>query len=146
MNIREFPLASRWTQVSHAVLPDHVLAQMHPVEAAEAISLSQRSQAFADQEGLDERVFVVNTILSKDLSQQAGCRWLREQQADLNTNIVVLWDAATAIRTTWEIFTAYWDDFCYPSSDNVLVLPASGNWAFFFHHGEMFQFGRRRDG
>jgi len=146
MNIREFPLAFRWTQASHAVLPDHVLAQMHPVEAAEAISLSQRSQAFADQEGLDERVFVVNTILSKDLSQQAGCRWLREQQADLNTNIVVLWDAATAIRTTWEIFTAYWDDFCYPSSDNVLVWPEFGSWAFFFHHEECFQFGKKKAG
>ena len=143
MDIRDFPLAWRWTQTSHAVLPDHVLAQMRPIEAADAIGLYQQSRAFADQEGLDDDAYVVNENLSKNLSKQAGCQWLREQQPDLSTAVVVLWDSATALRTTWEIFTAYWDNFCYPSSDHVLVWPASGSWVFFFHHGEVFQFGRK---
>lgn len=144
MDIREFPLARRWTQATHAVLPDDVLAQMHPVEAVEAISLSQRAQGFSGQEGLDESVFAVNTICSVDLSPQSGCEWLRDQQPDLAADVIVSWDSDTAIRTTWKIFTAYWDDFCYPSSDDVLVWPESESWAFFFHHEECFQFGRRR--
>jgi hypothetical protein len=46
-------------------------------------------------------------------------------------------------RTSWEFFTAHWDDFCYPLSDDVLVLPDSGAWVLRYHHEEVFYFGNR---
>jgi hypothetical protein len=38
--------------------------------------------------------------------------------------IVVSWDADTAVLTDTELFIEHWDDFCYPASDDVTVLPA----------------------
>jgi hypothetical protein len=56
----------------------------------------------------------------------------------------VRWDASTAVRTTWDVFTEYWDDFCYPSSDDVEVFPQSGEWLLLYHHWEQFEWGHRR--
>ncbi|HEY5894211.1 MAG TPA: hypothetical protein VIT91_13380 [Chthoniobacterales bacterium] len=48
-----------------------------------------------------------------------------------------------ALRTGWEFFTAHWDDFCYPLSDEVLILPDSGGWVLLYQHQETFFFGNR---
>src|SRR3712207_6991725 len=46
--------------------------------------------------------------------------------------VIVRWDESTAVRTTWEVFTRYWDDFCYPLSDDVAVFPDSGAWLLLY--------------
>ena len=38
---------------------------------------------------------------------------------DGSQTVIVHWDNTTAVETTWEVFAHYWDDFCYPSSDDV---------------------------
>jgi hypothetical protein len=53
----------------------------------------------------------------------------------------VSWDRETALRAGWEFFTAHWDDFCYPLSDDVLVIPDTGSWVLRYHHEKMFYFG-----
>jgi len=45
-----------------------------------------------------------------------------------------------AIETTWSIFTEYWDAFCYPSSDDVTVVPVTGSWRLVYYHYEQFEF------
>lgn len=67
-------------------------------------------------------------------------RWLRHVQPDLHTRVYVSWSLDLAVETRWDIFTEYWDDFCYPSSDDVTVVPASGTWQLSYHHYEQFDF------
>jgi hypothetical protein len=55
----------------------------------------------------------------------------------------VSWDRETALRTSWEFFTAHWDDFCYPLTDDVLIIPDCGSWVLRYHHEEIFYFGDR---
>jgi len=38
----------------------------------------------------------------------------------------------------------YWDDFCYPGSDDVAISPEDDSWLLFYFHEEMFEFGQRR--
>jgi len=144
MNIRDHTLAWRWTDRRYALFSEAVLAQMQPVEADEAARLCSRSLTFEGEDGLAESVFSVTTAFVGGMSQETGCRWLRELQPDVSVEVAISWDQSTAIRTTWEIFTAQWDDFCYPASDDAHVWPLSENWVLRYHHIEEFQFGRRR--
>jgi len=66
--------------------------------------------------------------------------WLRRVQPDLAAPVYVSWDEDLAIETTWSIFTEYWDDFCYPSSDDIAVVPVTGGWQLIYHHYEQFEF------
>jgi len=143
MTIREHPLAWRWTDPKYALLPDSVLAQMQPIEADEAARLFTHSLTLAGEDGLAPDVFTITTVRAEGLSQEAGCRWLRERQPDLSVRVVVSWEQHTALQTTWEVFTAHWDDFCYPSSDDVHVWPESERWVLLYHHEHEFQFGER---
>lgn len=127
MTIQEFPLAWRWTQPSHAVLPDDVLANIRPLSQAEAADIHARS---SQQTRVSHHCRADNNARS----------WLRTVQPDLSAAVFVSWSEELAVETTWEIFTEYWDDFCYPSSDDVTVLPVNGSWHLTYHHYEEFDF------
>src|SRR5260370_9562120 len=134
MTIREHPLAWRWTDPRHALLPDSTLARIEPVESGEAKHLFQRSLRFLGRDCLSPDVFETVTRGSADISANVGCVWLREQHADLTTRVYISWEQDVAVRTTWEIFTANWDDFCYTSSADGIVWPESESWALLYHH------------
>ncbi|WP_281322090.1 DUF2947 family protein [Flavobacterium aestivum] len=40
----------------------------------------------------------------------------------LNDEITFFWGANNSIEADWSIFLKYWDDFCYPSDDNNLIV------------------------
>jgi hypothetical protein len=52
------------------------------------------------------------------------------------------WDVA--VLTADSVFQRYWDDFCYPSSDDVLIWPRSDAWAAVYRHEEVIFAGTRR--
>lgn len=143
MTIRKHPLAWRWTDPKYALLPESVLAQMQPVDSDEAARLFTHTPELAGADGPVPDSFTITTVSAEALSQEAGCCWLRERQPDLSVRIIISWQRDTALRTTWEVFTAHWDDFCYPSSDDVCVWPESGEWVLQYHHYDEFQFGER---
>jgi hypothetical protein len=133
-----FGLAWRWTQPSHNVLPPEVMAQITPVSQAIAPpGVTARGE-------LEQPLFDAIHRASADVPRDEGTTWLRQLPVALSEQVIVRWDTLTAVRTTWEIFTAYWDDFCYPSSDDVEVFPESGGWLLLYHHWEEFEWGRRR--
>jgi hypothetical protein len=59
------------------------------------------------------------------------------------TGILISWDARTAVASDWEVFVAHWDDFCYPSSDDVTMWPLDDGWTLCYRHYEIFQFDSR---
>ena len=127
MTIHEFPLAWRWTQSSHAVLPEDVLARIRPLSEHEAAIIHERSR---QQSG---------AIVSCSADGSARS-WLRSVQPDMTAIVFIIWSESLAVETTWTIFTEYWDDFCYPSSDDVTVFAMTGSWRLTYHHYEQFDF------
>jgi len=53
---------------------------------------------------------------------------------------MVSWSEDLAIQTSWDVFTEYWSDFCYPASDDVTIAPVAGDWRLKYHHYEQFEF------
>lgn len=129
MTIQEFPLAWRWTQPSHSVLPAEVLSNIRPLGPSEAAKAQIGGSS------------VQTPAASCDAQDHADVRsWLRGMQPDAQALVHVIWRQDLAVETSWDIFTDYWDDFCYPSSDDVIVLPVVGAWQLVYHHYEQFDF------
>jgi hypothetical protein len=135
-----FPLAWRWTQPSHDVLPPEVMARIVPVPQAAA------PPGVAPLGVLDRSSFDAVETGSADVSRVEGTQWLRPLAVASDEQVVVGWDTTLAVRTTWEVFADYWGDFCYPSSDDVEVFPRSHEWLLLYHHWQQFEWGRRWKG
>jgi len=54
--------------------------------------------------------------------------------------VFVLWPAfREGFKIKWELFTARFDDFWYPSSDDLIVTSPTGSWALVITHEEIFR-------
>lgn len=137
-DVYSFPLAWRWTQASHNVLPPEVLAQIVPMSQATA------PRGVTPRGELERPLFDAIENASTDVRSDKGTEWLRKLPVAMSEQVIVRWDTSTAVQTTWDVFTTYWDDFCYPNSDDVEVFPESGAWLLLFHHWQEFEWGRRR--
>jgi hypothetical protein len=86
--------------------------------------------------------------LDSSVSARTVREWLRERTPNLDQLVFVSWTAQAAIVTTWRVFTEYWDDFCHPASDNVMIWPISEAWALRYDHGDknMSYFAATRNG
>ena len=143
MQLKDFPLAWRWTDEKYAVLPDDVLARIIPQTNEQAAQLFKRSLRFCGTDGVDERQFSLVQITTKNVEPALVSAWLRACHCKAETMVFLSWQPDTAISTTWEIFVHYWSEFCYPESDDLNVWPEDNSWMLLYHHEELFQFGRR---
>lgn len=132
-----FPLRWRFVAPRRHGIPAAVLASIRPLTAARAnqLALTARSQC------ADERQFAV-TVRSDDRPDAVRAR-LNELPPTKTDQILMSWDAETAVLCTWGVFVSYWDDFCYPSSDDVTVWPVDEQWTLCYRHYEIFQFRTR---
>jgi hypothetical protein len=142
-DISDFPLIWRWTSPIHAMFSAAELAALRPCSLVAAARIHDESRAFDQRDSLDPQHFQCIREHSADVSTREGCSWLRAQAPDLSEQVTVSWDREVALRVPWEFFTAQWDDFCYPSSDDVLIIPDGREWALRYHHSEIFYFGAR---
>ncbi len=83
---------------------------------------------------------VENGIDTEDLDIKVVADWLKTELPNLG-EIVVSWHPSTAVMTTMSLFYEYWDDFCYPSSDDVTIAPFSLEWVLSYHHWQQFTWG-----
>ncbi|HSB10822.1 MAG TPA: hypothetical protein VLM38_15145 [Blastocatellia bacterium] len=139
----EFPLKWRWTDSRWNKLPNDALDAIQPLGESKARELCQYTFGFTDHNGLIESLFDrVLQIGASDESPEIQ-HWLIARAPDLNQTVVVSWNNDLAALVRWEVFCRYWDDFCYPSSDDVAVFPLSGKWILFYSHDQYFMFGER---
>lgn len=54
--------------------------------------------------------------------------------------IIVNWGPDSAVITDSATFIKYWDDFCYPSSDDVSIYPEDESWLLQYFHFVVFSF------
>jgi hypothetical protein len=144
--LKTFPLAWRWTEPRRSLVPDEVVANIRPLSFAKATEiysmLEQRSHQ--EDEGFMPASFrLVNKIDTSDIDMGPVRNWLEAHISDLKQAVIVYWETALAAATTGDIFCRFWDDFCYPSSDDVTILPLSEEWALVYWHEEILFFGER---
>lgn len=56
--------------------------------------------------------------------------------------IILLWETGQAFLTNLQTFIDNWDDFYYPSSDDLLIINVKRDWIIYLAHYECFQFGK----
>lgn len=132
MDIATFPLSWRWTQASHAKLADEVLSTLRPLPPERAALLCaaapKRLGPGALRHHATEDVQMTREWLAS-LPQPAG-------------RVVAVWGKDTAVSLPWPVLVTYWNDFCYPSSDDVDVFTESGALLLRWHHDQVFEYGR----
>ena len=132
-----FPLLWRWTKPSHAMLPSSVLATIRPLIAATAAELASEATARCAERQVAEWELAISA--EGDAAAQARER-LEALGIDPDARIVVSWSRDMAVVTLWRTFTAHWEDFCYPSSDDVSVWAPGAEWTLCYRHFEVFEF------
>jgi hypothetical protein len=129
MNLEDFPLAWSWTQSSHAKLPDNILCELHPydIESAQLLAASRLTHFPAGA-----------TRHNSSVADEPVKDWLK-QLAISSQRVTILWDQNTALNLPWSVFCDYWDDFCYPSSDDADLFLESGQLFLRWNHYEVFE-------
>ena len=143
----QFPLAWRFTDERWDALPGGQRADLHPLRPARARELaSPLAEACALYHHGEGKADV---HIAAPCETAADVERTRERLSDLpigaDERIVVSWESAVALETSWRTFTTHWQAFCYPSSDDVTVSPLDERWVLCYHHWEAFSFTTRVD-
>jgi len=139
-----FPLKWRWTDARWNKFPDDALNEIHPLTETKARELCQYSLQFNNQSGPIESLFEHIEQVDADAEMSAIQRWLITCSSNLNQTVIVSWNNRLAALVKWKVFCESWDDFSYPSSDDVAIFPLSEEWMLFYSHSEYFMFGKRQ--
>ena len=137
-----FGRAWRFTDPKFALLPPEVLARVRPLQPAVATILNSAAATLHVVTTAKASV-TIDTRLPNTPSNDTSVRdALTALEVPGATPVIVSWDGDDAVVTDWQIFVEYWDDFCYPSSDDVTVWPAilhsRDSWALAYNHYETF--------
>ncbi|MES9830584.1 MAG: hypothetical protein ABW201_20215 [Candidatus Thiodiazotropha sp.] len=131
-NIDNFKLKWRWTDPDYLDMPEEDLDKINVLspESASAVfgeSLRLIQESNIENEG--QRISANNSDVTEYLAR-----------IDVESKILVSWSPDCAVVTTLNIFIKYWDDFCYPSSDDISIWPANNAWFLQYFHYEEFSF------
>ena len=99
-------------------------------------------------------LYEVITIRSKSLNDQFELQIQFDASKPLNRvsdlldslipnnehEIFVSWGPKLAILTNREYFIRHWDEFCYPSSDDVEIYSPGNRFRLNYYHYEVFEF------
>jgi hypothetical protein len=136
-----FPLKWRWTDPKYCLMPEEDLNKILPLSKESAKIVWEKSLKFVG-EGND---FSPSPELSKEIDsveavdKESLSTWLKNKLE--YSQIIVSWQPDSAVITDTERFLMYWDDFCYPSSDDVSVWPENETWVLHYSHEEIFWYG-----
>lgn len=143
--MKRFVLKWRWTDENYCLLTEGELSRIHPLDAPSAKKVWDKSLTFVDKDSefspSPELFENVESIDTTDTSTVTS--WLTSKMS--SGNIIVSWQPDTAVKTTTDLFVKYWDEFCYPSSDDVSIWPENESWVVHFWHYEKACYGKAKN-
>lgn len=69
--------------------------------------------------------------------------WLSALQIPLDKQVFLSWDNSTNMIAPWGLVIQYFDDFYYPSSDDLTIFDQTLNWAVLFSHSGVVYYGTK---
>jgi hypothetical protein len=143
ISLSKFNLKWRFTEDKYNRLPEEDLSLIQPLSKRKAEEFNRYSQKYPGNATLLKSEF--GSIESLNISDNHGAvrSWLRAKEIHLETKVAVSWDNTDCVITLWRVFCKYWDDFCYPSSDDVLIWSSAEDWFLYDCHHEIFEYGTR---
>lgn len=144
LSMEAFPLKWRFTSPTHGGFTDELLSRVKPLRNTVAEKLCRLTDHFFVPYHLNEKEFLSVECFDCPLEEANTHIWLADRIPEHTNKLIVLWDESDAVLTDKELFCKYWDDFCYPASDDNVIFPITMEWVLYYWHEEQFQFGRRR--
>jgi len=144
-SIKEFIFYERFIQDEYGGLSEEEIAQIEPLSIGAAKQIhGELIPLFGKYQLLDssvEKVKIIRCEESKDGKEIEN--QLLSLTPNHNEDLIISWLPDTAVKVPTKIFFKHWDDFCYPSSDDVFISPISKKWILYFMHSNHFEFGLR---
>ena len=145
ISIDEFILKWRWTDSKYCLMPENDLRKIYPLDENSSKLIWENSLTFtSDESDFSPSNKLFTEIENIETENNTGVsNWLIKKLT--NCQIVVNWQPDSSVLTNTEVFIKYWDDFCYPSSDDVSIWPEDESWILHYWHEEQFWFGKRKN-
>ena len=142
--LEQFSLKWRFNDPKYNVLPSEVLERLKPMSEQAARELYERIKPAISNFNINKDHYpnIEGYSTKSDAKETRG--WLMRQLSKVgDQEIEISWGPDIAMKASFKDFCNYWDDFCYPGSDDVVILPNSQEWVLYFFHEEQFYLGRR---
>ena len=134
--LESFALHWRFTDPKYNLLPKNVLETIRPFSVQKAQAIFQY---------INEVITPSITATKKDIkADHDNPSQTKKALAALfpsleETEIILSYGNDEAIFTSLGTFCEYWDDFCYPGSDDIVIFPLNEQWTLAYNHHEVFQ-------
>ena len=145
--LASFQLSWRWTQEPHASLSHVELTGIRPILPTVAGRLYQKleEEVLSRFETPGQNFFScgASTLDIAVLDREAVSNWINKQIPKNEEKLIVSWpsfgrDVAAVVDR--ELFIKRWDDFCYPSSDDIDIWAPGLSFVLRYSHDEIFSF------
>jgi hypothetical protein len=146
IEFEKFSLSWRWDKNHNSTINEEEKRLIIPYSEEESKKLYKITSYFEISDKLknnyEEFEWMSATIGSKANIQKVKST-LTEYFSNTSSDVIISWDRRTCVSTTKEIFIKYWDNFCYPSSDDVIVLSFDTNVILKYNHIEVIKIWRK---
>ena len=146
--LKDFELNWRWEKPHNPNISDSEKAKIEPVSVIESKRLNKIIEYFEIEGNLKNDYIETDWIYASSESDKTKKLFRRKLASIIekwNEGLIVSWDQTTTLKVTKEIFLKYWDDFCYPSSDDVIIISLETNWIMYYRHNELAKIWIRRN-
>lgn len=147
IDLKDFELNWRWEKTHNPDISDLEKTQIEPVSATESKRLNKVIDYFEIEDNLSNDFIETDWISANSENEKKIDTFRNKLTSILETwdeNVIVTWNRTTTLKTTKEMFLKYWDDFCYPSSDDVTIISEETNWVMFYRHFEVANIWTRK--
>jgi hypothetical protein len=145
--LENFKLNWRWDFVHNPTILSVEKEQIETFSEIESKRINKIIDYFESESNLRKSFessdwFTANS--ETELSKKKFSDNFRQRTQNYNENLFISWNRTTCVYTTKEIFIKYWDDFCYPSSDDITIISELTNWVYFYNHIGVGIFWKRK--
>src|SRR5262245_11742279 len=118
VSIDDFPLKWRWTDERYALLGPVELAAIHPLHADRARAAWEKFGALPKHISGAAEIFEGISVERDDYAAIVRA-WLTGRIPQNSGDLLLFWNPDTGALVDAGLFVRRWDDFWYPSSDDL---------------------------
>ncbi|MBQ19918.1 MAG: hypothetical protein CMD31_04090 [Flavobacteriales bacterium] len=146
--LNEFELGWRFEKTHNPNISESEKNEIQPLSEMESKRLNKIIQYFEQENNLREKYTQTDWISANTESDEKIERFKKNLEILLKScdeDLILSWHRNITLKTTKEIFTKYWSDFLYPSSDDVTIISSKTNWIIFYRHFEVANIWKKND-
>jgi len=136
ISLKDFELSWRWLDERWNILPQSSLDSIHPLNSNKACELRKESLLYFP-------ALKNGQVFYCEGDEQLTRKWLNSLGLNNSMQIIVSWSENVCIVTTVATFIQHWDDFCYPSSDQIIIWTDEDDWVLFYEEFDAFVFSNK---